>query len=72
MTEDDPRSVAVYLPPNTARAIVTLAGGHREPDGGRYVFPDGFWTWMLDEAATHALEDLSRAAAAPETTGVRR
>ncbi len=55
-TLDDP-SVAVYLPIPLAEKLIEIVGGERVTEGaGRWVFPDGHWTWCDDEAVRYALE----------------
>lgn len=51
----DGPTVAAYVPVAKAQEIVEFVGAER--DGrGRWVFPDGFASWCLDEALRYALE----------------
>lgn len=53
-------AVTTHVPVALAERLVELAGGERPPEGspGRWIFPDGFWTWSTDEALRYALEVL--------------
>ena len=55
-TCEDP-AVTVHLPVTLAETLIGLTGGERVTEGaGRWIFPDGFWTWHDDEALRYALE----------------
>lgn len=53
--EADDRPVAVYLPIAIAESTIRLAGGGRPVSDRRWEFPDGYWTWVTEEAVTYAL-----------------
>lgn len=51
-------NISIEIHSDDAVTLIELVGGEKD-NRGRWVFPDGFTTWAVDEATQYAVNHIS-------------